>query len=265
MSDFNKIDCQVLSFSPELSHNRISKAEFAFGNKMLKRIICFCLYILGVRRIEIAKAINLPENTVRTMLKTISVDGFEAFFDRRKKQENRMKPFPDTSVKSKGIQITELQDCFLISINGLDISVSKKNKQQLKAILLTFTENGLLAKAHTGMLLNISPSHVGHLLKSLTQSDLLFLTDKRRGQQQDLVFTPEIKSELILQYTTNAVSGKSTSGAVLASDLKERTEHDLSERSIRMWLSKLGLKDMDKKLMSMVEKKTMGNNKDSNR
>lgn len=255
----------MLSFSPELSFNRISKAEFVFGSKMLKRIICFCLYILGVRRVEIAKAINLPENTVRTMLKAISCDGFEAFFDRRKKQENRMISFSDTPAKGKAIKITELQDCFLISINGIDISVSKKNKQQLKAILLTFTENALISKTHTGKLLNISPSHIGHLLKSLSRSDLSCLTDKRRGQQQDLVFTPEIKSELILQYSANAVSGKPTSGAILASDLKERTGHDLSERSIRMWLSKLGLKNMDKKLMLMVEKKTMGNNKDNNR
>lgn len=265
MSSFNKIDCQELSFSPELSFNRISKAELVFGSKILRRIICFCLYILGARRAEIAKAIYLPENTVRTMLKTISRDGLEAFFDRRKKQENRLVQSPDTPVKSKDIQINEIQDYFLISINGLDISVSKQNKQQLKAILLTLTENGLLAKARTGKLLNISPSHVGHLLKSLSQSDLSFLTDKRRGQQQDLVFTPEVKSELILQYTANAVSGKPTSGAALASDLKERTEHDLSERSIRLWLSKLGLKNMDKKPMSMVEKKTLGNNKDSNR
>ena len=90
MSGFNNIDCRTLSFSPELSSKRLSKAQLIFGEKVIKRIICFCLYILGVRRIEISEAVKLPENTVRTMLKAISRDGFAAFFDRRKKEKNRI-------------------------------------------------------------------------------------------------------------------------------------------------------------------------------
>ncbi len=260
MTDFNKMDCRGLSFSPELSSKRLSKAQLIFGEKVLNRIICFCLYILGVRRIDISKAVKIPENTVRTMLKSILKDGFSAFFDRRRKEENRFGNLSDKTVKRTGIQIAELQDSYQITTNELNISISKKNKDQLKAMLLTFTENGLISKTHTGKLLNISSSHVGYLIKSLSERDLSCLIDKRRGQQKDHVFTPEIKSELILQFTSNAVSGKSTSGATLANDLKERTQHDLSERSIRMYISKLGLKDMDKKLMSMIEKKTLGNN-----
>ena len=83
MSDFNNIDCRALSFSPDLALKSINKAQFLFGSKVLKRIICFCLYILGVRRVEISKAVELPENTVRTMLKNVSRDGYETFFDRR--------------------------------------------------------------------------------------------------------------------------------------------------------------------------------------
>ena len=81
MSNFNKIDCQALSFSPELSSKRLSKAQLIFGEKVLNRIICFCLYILGARRIDISKAARLPENTVRTVLKSILRDGFAAFFE----------------------------------------------------------------------------------------------------------------------------------------------------------------------------------------
>lgn len=259
MTNFNKIDCRKLSFSPELSSKRISKAQLIFGDKVLSRIICFCLYILGVRRNEISEVVKLPENTVRTMLRSISRDGFTAFFDRRRKEENRFGNLSDKQVKGKGIQITEFQNSYQISINELNISISKKNKDQLKAILLTFTKNGLISKTHTGKLLNMSSSHVGYLIRSITENDLLCLIDKRRGQQQDYVFTPEVKSELILQFLSNAVLGKSTSGSVLAGDLKERAQLDLSERSIRMYLSKLGLKKMDKKLRSMIEKKTLGN------
>ena len=89
--------------------------------------------------------------------------------------------------------------------------------------------------------------------------DVSGLVDKRQGQQQDYVFTPEIKSELILQFASNAALGKPTSGAALVNDLKERAQLDLSERSVRMYILKLGLKNMGEKLRLMIEKKTLGN------
>lgn len=259
MNEFNNIDCRTLSFSPELSSKRFSKAQLIFGEKVIKRIVCYCLYILGVRRIDISEMVNLPENTVRTMLKVISKDGFAAFFDRRKKEENGIEKRFDKSMKKKDLQITELEDHYQITINELDISISKKNKHQLKAMLLTFAENGSISKTDTGKLLNISSSHVGYLINNMSKNDLLCLIDKRQGQQQGYVFTPELKSELILQFASNAASGKSTSGSALANDLKERTQLDFSERSVRMYISKLGLKGMGKKLRLMLEKKTLGN------
>ena len=125
--------------------------------------------------------------------------------------------------------------------------------------LLTFLDNGLITRKEVAQALGFSCGNTDKLLRKIRTEDVSGLLDKRRGQQKDHVFTPEIKSELILQFTSNAVSGKSTSGSALAHDLKERTQLDLSDRSIRMYISKLGLKDMDKKLRSMIEKKTLGN------
>ncbi len=254
MSGINKVDCQALSFSPKLSSERLSKAQLIFSEKILQRIICFCLYIFGVRRTEISKVTGLPENTVRTMLKTISRDGFKAFFDRRKKDANRFCVQPDKPVKRKNIQITELDDNYQISIDELDVSVSKKNKLQLKAMLLTFAENGLISKTYAGKLLDISSAHVGLLVNKMSKNDLLCLIDKRKGQQQDYVFTPEIKSALTLQYVSNAILGKPTSGTALAADLKERAQIGLSDRSVRTYISKLGLKGIDEKLQQLVKK-----------
>ena len=110
MNKFNKIDCRTLSFSPDLSSDRLNKAQLIFGEKVLKRIIVFCLYILGVRRTEISRAVKLPENTVRTMLKTISKDGFIAFFDRRKKQADVSGKLNEKPVKKKDIEINEQDD-----------------------------------------------------------------------------------------------------------------------------------------------------------
>ncbi len=126
-------------------------------------------------------------------------------------------------------------------------------------MILTFAENGLISKTSAGKLVGISSSHVGYLINNISENDLLCLIDKRKGQQKDYVFTSEKKSELILQFVSNAVLGKSTSGSALANDLKDRTQLDLPDRSIRMHISKLGLKGMDEKLRQMIEKKTLGN------
>lgn len=258
MNELNKIDCQTLSFSPNLSSNRLSKAQLIFGEKVLKRIIVFCLYVLGVRRSEISEAVKLPENTVRTMLKTISRDGFVAFFDRRKKQVHKSGIPHEKPIKGKGIKINELHGKYQISINGTDIFISKKNKHQLKAMLLTFAENRLISKTYAGKLLDISSSHVAYLINNMSENDLICLIDKRRGQQKDYVFTPELKSELIVQFAVNAATGKSTSSPVLTKDLEQRTSYKLSERGIRFHINKLGLKGKAAQLWELIGlKKTL--------
>jgi len=258
MSGFNNIDCRTLSFSPDLSSNRLKKAQLIFGEKVLKRIIVFCLYIFGVRRVEISKAVDLPENTVRTMLKAISKDGFVAFFDRRNKRIEISGKHNDKPVRKKDIEITQLHDRYQILIKGINIFISKKNKHQLKAMLLTFAENGLISKTYAGKLLNISSSHVGYLINSISENDLTCLIDKRQGQQKDYIFTPEIKSELIVQFAVNAATGKSTSSPMLTNDLEERTSYKLSQRSIRYQINNLGLKGKATQLWELIGlKKTL--------
>ena len=258
MNELNKIDCRPLTFSPDLSANRLSKAQLIFGEKVLKRIIVFCLYILGMRRSEISEVVKLPENTIRTMLKAILKDGFIAFFDRRKNQVDILVGLRDKPIKKKDIIINELRDKYQVSINGTDIFISKKNRHQLKAMLLTFAENRLISKTYAGKVLNISSSHVGYLINNMSENDLICLIDKRRGQQKDYVFTPELKSELIVQFAVNAATGKPTSSPVLAKDLEQRISHKLSERSIRFHINNLGLKDKSAKLWELIGlKKTL--------
>ncbi len=254
----DSIDCRNLSFSLDLSESRLNKVLLVFGENVLKRIIVFSLYILGVKRTDISQVVKLPENTVRTMLKTISKDGVIALFNRRKKPLVMTKD-PDEKPSTKvGIEISELNDRYQISINGKDIFILKKNRHQLKAMVLTFAENGLISKTFAGKLLNLSSSHVGYLINKVSENDLSCLIDQRKGQKKDFVFTPEIKSELIVQFAVNAATGKSTSSPVLAKDLEQRTSHDLSQRSIRFHINNLGLKGKAAQLWELVGlKKTL--------
>lgn len=252
MSELDRINCQGLSFSPELSTKRLDKAKLLFGEKVLKRIIIYCLYLLGVKRADISRLLRIPENTVRTMLRTISINGFFAFIDKRKKTLAIIEKKEPTPIGENGVAITELTDKYNIAINGIDICVASKNKQQLRALLLTLSENGLISKTKAGKLLGISSSHVGHLIKNISENDLDCLIDKRCGQQRDYVFTPEIKSELIVQFAVNAATGEPTSSSVLARDIEKRTLNKLSERSVRFQINSLGLKDKASLLWELV-------------
>lgn len=258
MNKIDSIDCRNLSFSLDLSESRLNKAQLVFGEKVLKRIIVFSLYILGVRRTEISKTVKLPENTVRTMLKTISKNGIIALFNMRKKPLEITESSGNKPSARENIEISELNDQYQISINKIDIFILKKNKNQLKAMVLTFAENGLISKTYAGKLLNISSSHVGYLINDVAENDLSCLIDQRKGQKKDFVFTPEIKSELIVQFAINAATGKSTSSTVLAKDLEQRTSHELSQRSIRLHINNLGLKGKATQLWELVGlKKTL--------
>jgi hypothetical protein len=211
-----------------------------------------------VRRIEIAQAVKLPENTVRTMLKTISRNGVASLLNRRKKRFEVMEDTVSKLSKKENIEITERNDRYQISINGTDIFILKSNRDQLKAMVLTFAENGLITKIYAGKILNISSSHVGYLINNVTENDLSCLIDQRKGQQKNFVFTPEIKSELIVQFAVNATTGRSTSSPVLAKDIEQRTSHELSPRSIRFHINSLGLKGKAAQLWELVGlKKTL--------
>jgi hypothetical protein len=258
MNEIDSIDCRNLSFSVDLSESRLTKAQLVFGEKVLKRIIVFSLYMLGVRRIEIAQAVKLPENTVRTMLETISRNGVASLLNRRKKRFEVMEDTVSKLSKKENIEITERNDRYQISINGTDIFILKSNRDQLKAMVLTFAENGLITKIYAGKILNISSSHVGYLINNVTENDLSCLIDQRKGQQKNFVFTPEIKSELIVQFAVNATTGRSTSSPVLAKDIEQRTSHELSPRSIRFHINSLGLKGKAAQLWELVGlKKTL--------
>lgn len=244
-----------LDYSSIHQNNRLSQARDVLGTALVNRIIAFALFLFGANRKEISTYLQVPHDTLLSFYTRVTKLGLSGFEDRR---VNPMQP-PDTNRCDLRCSIKESQIELHWGSKNKIITISKNNSLQSKIVLLTFLDNGLITRKEAAQALGFSCANTDKLLRKIRTEDVFGLIDKRRGQQQDYVFTPEVKSELILQFTSNAVSGKSTSGSALANDLKERTQLDLSERSIRMYISKLGLKNMDKKLMAMIEKKTLGN------
>ena len=244
-----------LDYSSTHRNNRLSQARTILGAALVNRIIAFTLFLFGANRKDIAKYLQTPHDTLLSFYTRVTKFGLSGFEDRRTKPMQQ----PDTKAYDWRCSIKENQLELHCGSKDKIIHIPKSNSLQLKTIILTFLDNGLISRKEAAQALGFSCGNIDKLLRKMRNEDASGLIDKRQGQQQDYVFTSEIKSELILQFALNAVSGKSTSGYALSDDLKERTQLDLSDRSIRMYISKLGLKNMDKKLQLMIEKKTLGN------
>ena len=83
--------------------------------------------------------------------------------------------------------------------------------------------------------------------------DRAVLLDDRQGQIQDYVFTPETKAEVIQQFSVNAAVKTKTSSKALAEDIKARCDLDLSPRTIRLHIEKLGLSKIRQTLPKLIE------------
>ena len=77
------MDCRQVTFSPEKSQERTDKALQMFPRKLLMRILAFALHLLGASRKEVAALVEMPEESVKTLLRVVLRDGFPALRDRR--------------------------------------------------------------------------------------------------------------------------------------------------------------------------------------
>ncbi len=227
MFSLNKINCQGFFFSEELSSKRIKEFEKDINKKVIRNILCLSLYLLGVKRSFIALILLIPKDTVRSIIKSLKKDGLAALFDRR------LKVIQTPICTQSKIQTNNIQN--------IEIDYKTLPSLQKKVYVLTLVDNKILTKNEAGNLLNMSTTHIRYLLKKISSNGIEFLIDKRQGQKSDYVFTPKIKSELISQFIINTSTNTRTSGKQIAHDLKERTSISVSERSVRLHLSKLGL------------------------
>jgi hypothetical protein len=242
-----------LDYSSVHRNNRLAKARNVLGPKLANRLIAFVLFLFGANRKEIAEYLETPFDTLLSFLTRVNKYGLSGFDDRRTKSKQQ----PVLSNIDLTCSIKENQIGLHFGDSCKTIHIPKNNPLQLKAILLTFLDNGMINRKEAAGALACSRGNADMLLNKMRTGDISALIDKRKGQQKDYVFTPEIKSELIVQFYANAALGKPTSGLTLANDLKERTQIDLSQRSIRMHLSKLGIKGAAGKLQSMIDKKKL--------
>ena len=241
-------DCQNLKFSPNLAAQRLANAELTSSLPELKRLLCFALYLLGANRTAIAGSLDLPLDTAKSILKTLQRDGLSALEDRRQRRSFLLPPPPQTPVAEVDLSKQGNDHVIQLGSSALSLTISQKNRLQLRTVLLTFLQNGLLSKEAVAEQLNLSAGHVVHLAQELHDNDVSVLIDKRQGQQDPYRVDGEMLRLIIEQFIIDLVSEGKTSGKELCQHLHERRDVELKERTARHHMEKLGLIELKRTL-----------------
>ena len=242
-----------ISFSSTHARKRSDKARATMGADVVTRIVAFALFVLGAKREDIARFVDMPLGTLLSFLTRMSSDGVAALQDRRgaptseELSERRMKePRFSVAVEQEHVEVS-------CPSAGAKLVIPSANVLQCKTVLFTLLTNGLLRAEEVADAVALSERRVRDLADAMREGDVLALIDKRRGQQKDYLFTSEVKAELVQEFTLNALRGRPTSGRAIAEGLQQRCELELSERSVRLHLNKLGLSRIADSLPELFE------------
>jgi len=249
------MDCRDIEFSAEKSQQRLERYLRVFSPELLNRILAFALYLLGVKRQVVAARVGMPEDSIKTILRTIQRDGFAAVRDRRysKEQTHASSHTPARDPKVS-VHIDGKYCVVDVGIANKEIRILLDNKIHLRTLLLSLCHCGLLTANDVSVVLGISTAHCRELAGKLASHDVVeTLVDQRQGQQQDYLVGTEVKAQIIKHFAALAVTGRSTSGDSLAQALKEANEISLSPRTIRWHMNKLGLNSIKKTLPALVD------------
>lgn len=242
---------QAIKFYPELSASRIAAANKVLGHKAITRILAFAFYLLGAHRRPIAEVLHMPQDTLKSAINRVLKAGIGAFEDNRKKTSSFI-PQEPILPKKPSVFLEGEEIIVDFGLRDTMVRIPAKNALQVKTILLTMLNNRLITTADAATLLGYSPVHISRLSQALVEEDVHALIDKRQGQKQDYLFSPEIKAELVQQFAANAVTGKPTSSRIISEHLSKRCHVNLPDRSVRLHMKKLGLPRIANSLPELV-------------
>lgn len=247
------MDCRDVEFSPSKSEERINRALDAFPEGLLMRLLAFTLHLLGGSRKSVAALVEMPQESVKTVVRLAMRDGFAALRDRRRSEAP-----PVVRATSSPLRIATRREgeWYVVEFgpgeNSLRIPVSFR--VQARTVLLSLCNADLLSVQEAAAALGIHAAHCRELARKLASHDVEeALVDKRRGPKQDYLVGPEQKAELVLQLAARTITGRSTSSDVLAELVNERTQAEVSARAVRWHIQKLGLTHIKEALPQLVE------------
>lgn len=256
------INCQNLTFSPQLSESRIGQAQESLGAGLIQRILCFALYLLGLDRSAIGRTLGMPPETAKSIIKAVKRDGLRAFEDRRLKSSTLL-PKQAPAQPPPPITLQKHGDHLMVDFGlpGRAIKLYRRDPLQMKTVLLSMLNSGLLSTRQVAEALEFTPSYTAALARRLQEQGALSLVDQRQGQKEDFVVTPNVKAELIQQFAVDVITSGRTSSTAISEKLKERCGIAVPDRTVRHHVSRLGLGSIKRSLPQLVAavKKTSNN------
>jgi hypothetical protein len=248
------MDCRNLEFSPTKSEQRIEKVLGVIPHALLMHLIAFVLHLLGAERNRVAALVGMPPESVKTVVRLVMNDGFEALRDRRRSAAPSV---AKAQAERRPVRVVaRRQDDWCLVQFGPEaaLKIPADFRVQARTVLLSLVNAGLLSVQQSADALGIHAAHCRELASRLARSDVPeSLIDKRQGQKHEYVVTPEVKAELIEQLAARSITGQSTSSEVLAEQVSRRTQTNVSPRTVRLHIQKLGLARVREGLPKLVE------------
>lgn len=244
MSNF-QIDSTSIEFSAARSRNRIEKAVAVIGEKTVKKIIGLALFLLGAKRNEISEMLDLPLGTFFTFLTRFHNEGIDAVSSKKSLSKS-------SSSKTKAITADKQQFPEINTI--LDKAQVLKDTSPIKhkVLILSLMNLDTISSKEASERLGLTPQHTRELAHKLEAGDADELIDKRQGQRQDYKFNESVKAELIQQFVFNVITGGSTGSPQLCRQINDACGSTVSERSVRIYIEKLGLNKIKHSLCDMI-------------
>jgi len=228
---------------------RQKAAEEVLGPAVVSRIVGFALFLLGERRECASERVGMPLNTFLSFLTRMNRVGLDGLRDRREK------PTVVAPAEALRIHCVQGQDDVVLRFlpSNSELSLPEGNPVQKKVVVLTLLSNDLLSAKAAAELLGVSPGYVRSLERRLADGDAAALLDRRCGQQQDYRVDEELKGKLVVRWAANAASGKVCSSRALAGELRDESNIEIADRTIRHHMKKLGLVGMAGAVRDLVE------------
>jgi transposase len=251
MENIPLIDCQKFVFSPRLSENRTNQAQQMLGSIVVQRILCFALYLMGVNRRAIGESLGIPGETAKSIIKAVNRDGLAALEDRRRRSSTFL---PKAQPEPPPITLREEEDHIVVDlgVSGRYLKLSRQNPVQLKTVLLSMFNNGLLSKREVAEAIKLTPSHTATLARRLNEEGTRSLVDRRQGQKQEYRVTAPVKAELVQQFAVDIITSGQTSGSKISTELKERCNISVPARTVRHHLAQMGLRGIKQSLPQLL-------------
>src|SRR6266700_3790305 len=126
-------------------------------------------------------------------------------------------------------------------VGGRRLEIPRQNVLQIRAILLSMLNSGLLSNHQVAEVIGLTPAHTATLAHRLEQEDIASLIDKRQGQKSEYRVTPEVKAELIQQFVVDVVAHRKVSSETISAELKDRCQMTVPARTVRHHLARIVL------------------------